>query len=272
MTLVAGKVAVVTGGASGIGRGIAEALIERGATVVIADVQQDALEATAAAIGATPWRTDVSDAGSVEALKDFVLERFGRVDVVCLNAGIGPSGALKDLTLKDWEWILSVNLWGVIHGVTTFLPVLLDNPEGGHIEMTGSNAGFVAQPTIGSYSVTKFGVLGLAEALAIELADEPVPVGITYLAPGMVRTNIGTSSRNRPAGLEGALHDEDISQFINQDVRWIDPITAGRIAVRAIEADDLYAPTHPDLVGPIRERHARIEAAHAKYPIMEDDQ
>jgi len=272
MTVVAGKVAVVTGGASGIGRGIAEALIERGASVVIADIEQGALDAAASEIGATGVLVDVSDAASVDALRDAVLERFGRVDIVCLNAGVGPSGYIKDLTRADWEWILGVNLWGVIHGVTAFLPVLRGNPDGGHIEITGSNAGFIAQPTIGSYSVTKFGVLGLAEVLAEELAMEGSKVRVTYLAPGMVRTNIGSSARNRPAGLEGALHDADISKVINQDMRWIEPITAGRITVRAIEHDDLYAPTHPEIVGPIRERHARIIAAHEKYPIMKDAQ
>jgi len=270
VTEVAGRVAVVTGGASGIGRGIAEALIERGATVAIADIELGVAEATAAAIGATAFRVDVAKAESVDALRDAVLERFGRVDIVCLNAGIGPSGAIKDLTLKDWEWILSVNLWGVIHGVAAFLPVLLANADGGHIEITGSNAGFIAQKSIGSYSVTKFGVLALAETLAMELEDDGSPVKVTYLAPGMVRTNIGTSSRNRPVGLEGALHDADISKVINLDVEYIEPITAGRIAVRAIEHDDLYAPTDPSLVRPLEERHRRIEAAHRKYPPMEE--
>ncbi len=284
MTEVAGKVAVITGGASGIGRGIAEALVEQGATVVIADIQRDALDAAVAGLRVSrPERAegesqgavegllvDVSKAESVQALRDAVLDRFGRIDLVCLNAGVGPSGLIKDLTTKDWEWILGVNLWGVIHGVTAFLPVLEANPDGGHIEITGSNAGFVAQPTIGSYSVTKYGVLGLAEGLDLELADAGSKVKVTYLAPGMVRTNIGTSSRNRPTGHEGALHDADISQVINKDVRWIDPLTAGRIVVRAIRNDDLYAPTHPDLLAPIRARHARIEAAHTKYPILED--
>lgn len=279
MTSIAGKVAVVTGGASGIGRGIAEALLEEGASVVIADIEQGALDETVAALrsvseGAVRVEgclVDVSSAESVQALADVVLERFGRVDIVCLNAGVGPSGLIKDLTLSDWEWILGVNLWGVIHGVTTFLPLLEANRDGGHIEITGSNAGFIAQKTIGSYSVTKFGVLGLAEVLAEELAEAESKVKVTYLAPGMVRTNIGSSSRNRPEALAGALHDADISAVINQDMRWINPITAGRIVTRAIQNDDLYAPTHPEIVGPIRERHARIVAAHEKYPIMEEE-
>ncbi len=270
MTDIAGRIAVVTGGASGIGRGIAEALIEDGATVVVADIEQGALDATAAEIGAIAFRADVSKAESVEALKDFVLDRFGRVDIVCLNAGVGPSGWIRDLTVEDWEWILGVNLWGVIHGVRSFLPALEANPDGGHIEITGSNAGLIAQKSIGSYSVTKYAVLGLAEVLSLELAEAGSKVRVTYLAPGMVRTNIGSSSRNRPGGLEGALHDADISRVINQDVRRIDAITAGRIAVRAIANDDLYAPTHPDLLPPIAARHARIAAAHEKYPIMDD--
>ncbi|MBO9578077.1 MAG: SDR family NAD(P)-dependent oxidoreductase [Microbacteriaceae bacterium] len=276
MTELHGKVAVVTGGASGIGRGIAEALLEQGATVVIADIQQDALDAAVAELAGRAGERisghslDVSKAASYEALRERVLETEGRIDVVCLNAGVGPSGAIRDLTAKDWEWILGVNLWGVIHGVTTFLPVLEANPDGGHIEITGSNAGFIAQQSIGSYSVAKYGVLALAEVLDLELREAGSKVRVTYLAPGMIRTNIGSSSRNRPAGLEGALHDADISKVINQDVRWMEPATAGRIAVRAILADDLYAPTDPSLVGPIRERHARIVAAHEKYPLWKE--
>ena len=226
MTVVSGKVAVVTGGASGIGRGIAEALVEKGATVVIADIEQGALDATAAEIGATPALVDVSKAASVEALRDLVLERFGRVDIVCLNAGIGPLSRVADLTLADWDWILGVNLWGVIHGITTFLPILRANPDGGHIEVTGSIASFASNVGLGSYAATKMAVRGIVDALALELAEEDSKVHVTLLAPGTVSTNIGTSSRNRPAGLAGGLSDVDISQGVASDRRFIRPITA----------------------------------------------
>lgn len=270
MTEIAGKVAVVTGGASGIGRGIAEALIEEGATVVVADIEADALAATAAEIGATALVVDVTRIESNEALRDAVLAAFGRIDIVCLNAGVGPAGRVKDLTLKDWEWLLGVNLWGVINGITAFLPVLLANEDGGHIEITGSTASFAPAPAIGSYNVSKFGVLALAETLATELHEDGSKVGVTLLAPGTVSTNIKTSSRNRPAGLEGALEDIDIEQGFAKNERFIKPITAGRIAVRAIRNDDLYAPTHPDWWPLVEKRHARIEAGWLKYPILED--
>ncbi|OJX64465.1 MAG: hypothetical protein BGO95_08270 [Micrococcales bacterium 73-13] len=268
---MSGKVAVVTGGASGIGRGIAEALVEKGATVVIADIEQGALDATAAEIGATPALVDVSKAASVEALRDLVLERFGRVDIVCLNAGIGPLSRVADLTLADWDWILGVNLWGVIHGITTFLPILRANPDGGHIEVTGSIASFASNVGLGSYAATKMAVRGIVDALALELAEEDSKVHVTLLAPGTVSTNIGTSSRNRPAGLAGGLSDVDISQGVASDMRFIRPITAGRITVRSIENDDLYCQTHPDWWPIVAASAERVRASFEQYPVMEDE-
>jgi NAD(P)-dependent dehydrogenase (short-subunit alcohol dehydrogenase family) len=166
-----GKVAVVTGGASGIGRGIAQQLIAEGMRVVIADIEQDALLRTAAEIGAAGLPVDVGDLGSVQALARSAVGRYGAVHVICNNAGVGPMARIADLTMSDWHWMIGVNLYGVIHGVQTFLPILQANPDGGHIVNTASMAGLVAPPRLGAYSVTKFGVVALTEVLAAELGQ-----------------------------------------------------------------------------------------------------
>jgi NAD(P)-dependent dehydrogenase (short-subunit alcohol dehydrogenase family) len=259
---LAGKVAVVTGGASGIGKGIATQLVAEGAQVVIADIQPDAMEAAAAEIGAIGVQTDVSDPASVDALARTVLARYGAVHVVCNNAGIGPLAPVADLTLDDWRWMLGVNLWGVIHGVHTFLPVLKQNREGGHIVNTASMAGLVAGPRLGAYAAAKYGVVGLTEVLAAELAADNSRVGVSVLCPGTVHTNIGTSSRNRPADLPDAgFKDVDIELEDNPRYRWIYPEDAGAVAVRAIKRGDLYALTHPDWYPVVAERHEAIAAA-----------
>jgi NAD(P)-dependent dehydrogenase (short-subunit alcohol dehydrogenase family) len=257
-----GKVAVVTGGASGIGKGIATQLVAEGARVVIADIQLDAMEATAAELGADGVQTDVSDPASVDALARTVLARHGAVHVVCNNAGIGPLAPVADLTLDDWRWMLGVNLWGVIHGVHTFLPVLKRNRDGGHIVNTASMAGLVAGPRLGAYAVAKYGVVGLTEVLAAELAADDSRVGVSVLCPGTVHTNIGTSSRNRPADLPDAgFKDIDIELEDNPRYRWIYPVDAGAVVVRAIKRGDLYALTHPDWYPLVAERHQAIAEA-----------
>jgi len=257
-----GKVAVVTGGASGIGRGIATQFVAEGMRVIIADIEQDALDKTAAQIGAVGVPVDVSDLGSVQALARAAQELYGTVHVVCNNAGIGPMAAIKDLTMDDWHWMLGVNLYGVIHGVHTFLPVLRANPDGGHIVNTASMAGLVAPTRIGSYAVAKYGVVALTEVLAAELAAEGSKVGASVLCPGTVRTNIGTSSRNRPADLaDRGLVDVDIQLEDNPNYRWIDPDQAGAVVVRAVKRGDLYALTHPDWYPQVEQRHQAIAAA-----------
>jgi NAD(P)-dependent dehydrogenase (short-subunit alcohol dehydrogenase family) len=257
-----GKVAVVTGGASGIGKGIATQLVAEGMRVIIADIERDALDKTAGEIGATGVPVDVSDAASVEALARTAQELYGTVHVVCNNAGIGPMAAIKDLTMDDWHWILGVNLYGVIHGVHAFLPILRANPDGGHIVNTASMAGLVAPTRIGSYAVAKYGVVALTEVLAAELAAENSKVGASVLCPGTVRSNIGTSSRNRPAALpDRGLRDVDIQLEDNPAYRWIGPDEAGAVVVRAIKRGDLYALTHPDWYPQVRARHEAIAAA-----------
>ncbi len=256
-----GKVAVITGGASGIGRGIAACLAAEGMRVVIADIERDALDRAAAELGATAVAVDVSDAGSVAALADRALAEFGAVHVVCNNAGVGPMAPVADLTLADWQWIIGVNLYGVIHGVHAFLPVLKANPDGGHIVNTASMAGLVAPPRMAAYCVTKFGVVALTEVLAAELAADGSKVGASVLCPGTVRTNIGASSRNRPPHLAGGLADVDISRDENPYYRWISPEDAGAVAVRAIKRGDLYALTHPEWYAMVEPRHQAIAAA-----------
>jgi len=257
-----GKVAVVTGGASGIGKGIATMLAAEGMRVVLADIEQGPLDQTAAQIGAVAVPTDVSDVESVHALAKEAVGRFGTVHVVCNNAGIGPLAPIADLTMDDWHWIIGVNLYGVIHGVQAFLPILEANPEGGHIVNTASMAGLVAPPRLGAYSVTKYGVVALTEVLAAELAAAGSKVGASVLCPGTVRTNIGTSSRNRPEHLaDRGLIDVDIERDDNPFYRWIGPEDAGAVVVRAIKRGDLYALTHPDWYPLVEQRHQAIAAA-----------
>jgi NAD(P)-dependent dehydrogenase (short-subunit alcohol dehydrogenase family) len=263
-----GKVAVVTGGASGIGRGIAEALKAEGVELVIADIEDGALQRTAKELGATGIQTDVSDAASVDALAKEVVERFGTAHVVVNNAGIGPMGRIADLTLDDWKWMIGVNLWGVIHGIHSFLPILKANEDGGHIVNTSSMAGLVGMPGLGSYTLTKYGVLGLTEVLAKELEEDGSKVGATVLCPGTIHTNIGTSSRNRPSGNAGGLHDVDISQEGSEvdmsGVRWMIPIEVGAIVVDCIKSGELYALTHPDWWDMVEPRFVAIASAFGK--------
>jgi NAD(P)-dependent dehydrogenase (short-subunit alcohol dehydrogenase family) len=263
-----GKVAVVTGGASGIGKGIAEALKNEGVELVIADIEDGALQRTAEELGATGIRTDVSSAESVGALATEVVERFGTAHVLVNNAGIGPMGRIADLTLDDWKWMVGVNLWGVIHGIHAFLPILKNNEEGGHIVNTSSMAGLVGMPGLGSYTLTKYGVLGLTEVLAKELEEDGSKVGATVLCPGTIHTNIGTSSRNRPDDNAGGLHDVDISQEGSEvdmsGVRWMIPIEVGTIVVDCIRSGELYALTHPDWWDMVEPRFVAIASAFGK--------
>jgi NAD(P)-dependent dehydrogenase (short-subunit alcohol dehydrogenase family) len=268
-----GKVAVVTGGASGIGAGIARQFAAEGMRVVIADVEADALRQASESIGALGIRTDVRDPASVQALADATMERYGTVHVVVKNAGIGPMAKIADLELSDWRWMVEVNLWGVIHGVHSFLPLLLKNPDGGHIVNTASVGGLTPAPGLGPYCVTKFGVVALTETLAQELAMDGSAVGASVLCPGLVRTKIARSSRNRPAGLGGGnLADVDLETMPDAPSgRWLEPDDVGRIVVAGIRSGDLYIITHPEMWPTVQPRHKAIESAFASAAVMTTD-
>lgn len=260
-----GRVAVVTGGASGIGRGIADALRASGARVVIADRDASALD-SAAADGYPVFQTDVTIASDLTALASFVLATEGRIDLLVNNAGVGPKSPLTELTLDDWRWVIEVNLMGVIHGVHAFLPHLIANPDGAWIVNTASMSCFFTPPGYAPYVASKAAVEGLSLTMAKELKNEGHNVGVTVLHPGAVRTNIKESLRNRPntVGASG-LVDFDIAQKIQDDDLWMLPAQVGEIVLRAIKNGDTYAFTHPAMVTDVETSFDTVREAISRY-------
>jgi NAD(P)-dependent dehydrogenase (short-subunit alcohol dehydrogenase family) len=200
MQELTGKTAVVTGAASGMGRAFAERFATAGMNVVLADIEAPRLDEAVAevqrrGVDAIGVPTDVSDADAVDRLRDAALERFGRVHVVCNNAGVAGSSANADVDLNDWRWVLGVNLWGVIHGHRSFLPHLLEHGDG-HIVNTASMAGHY--PGHNAYAASKWAVVSITEGLFHQLRTQGSTVGVSCLCPGWVATDIATSVRNRP--------------------------------------------------------------------------
>lgn len=208
-----GRVAVITGGASGMGLAFAHRFAAAGMTVVLGDIEIQALDTAVAGLrdaGAEVLgvRCDVSDADSVHDLARAAREAYGAVHVVCLNAGVAGSGALHEQTLADWEWILGVNLMGIVHGIDAFLADLIARDEG-HVVITASVAGHTAYPGLGVYSATKHAAVAIAETLHNELVSNGSRVGATALCPGFVDTGIFDSARNRPEHLTDALAEPE---------------------------------------------------------------
>ena len=200
------RVAVITGGASGIGRATADRLAREGMRIVLADVEDGALEKARlemeeAGADVLAVRTDVSEAAEVERLARASLDHFGAVHVLFNNAGVAVTGPLWAHSLEDWQWVLNVNLWGVVHGIRSFVPILLEQGGEGHIVSTASMAGLMSNPGLGVYNVTKFGVVTLSETLYMDLKLQGSSIGVSVLCPGFIRTRIMDSARNRPGDL-----------------------------------------------------------------------
>jgi NAD(P)-dependent dehydrogenase (short-subunit alcohol dehydrogenase family) len=198
-----GKVAVITGAASGIGRGIAERCIGAGMKVVLADIDEANLAKTESELkslggSVLAVRTDVSKRSEVEWLASQALDTFGQVHLLFNNAGVGAGGAPWEATWNDWEWVIGVNLWGVIHGVKIFTPIMLEQKTECHIVNTASTAGLVVGGFSGPYAVTKHAVVALSESLYLTLQQRTSLVKVSVLCPGLVRTNIAEAERNRP--------------------------------------------------------------------------
>jgi NAD(P)-dependent dehydrogenase (short-subunit alcohol dehydrogenase family) len=275
MKLEAGQVAVVTGGASGIGRAMVDAFAARGLTVVLADVDTDSLDTAVRELngtGATAVgvQVDVSDHSSVAGLAERVLRELGRVDVLCNNAGIiAPRRPLWEHTPDDWRWTLDVNLLGVANGIRAFVPAMIEAGRG-HVVNTASMAGLTTIPGggNGAYSATKHAVVGLSETLRVELDEVAPEVGVTVFCPGPVPSRIHDSARNRPAELADtgpvAVPAKTSSMT---PLTPVEPAVVGEQVADAVEAGRMYVVTSADVATYARVRMAGVLAdLDATYP------
>jgi len=259
---LSGRVGVVTGGASGIGRALAEAFARAGARVVVADLDEAGMADVVGAIRsrggeALAVRTDVTDLASVQVLAERAFGAFGRVHVLCNNAGVALWGGLEAATLRDWQWVLGVNLWGVIHGLEAFLPRMLAQKEPAHIVNTASMAGLVATRGLGIYNTSKYAVVGLSETLAKDL--KPYNIGVSVLCPMGVSTRIRASERTRPAHLKNDAPSR--AEPVELMGRSLPPEAVAEMVLRAILGDELYVITHDEGLEPLRRRFERMEQA-----------
>lgn len=254
MDELTGKVAVVTGAASGIGLAMAAAFAGEGMKVVLADIEAAALDKAVADFpeGAEieAVRCDVSDGAQVDALRDAALDRFGAVHVVCNNAGVSAGGPIWTQTVEDWEWVMGVNLWGVVHGIRAFTPLMIEQGEG-HIVNTASMAGLTSPPFMGIYNVTKHAVVTMSETLFADLQlAGSAAVGVSVLCPGWVRTKIHEAGRNRPGGpIEDDVEvpDPAMRELIAGVIAGgLDPADVARQVVAAVKERTFYVLTHPE--------------------------
>jgi NAD(P)-dependent dehydrogenase (short-subunit alcohol dehydrogenase family) len=256
------KVAVVTGGASGIGRELCLGFARAGARVVVADLDTTGMEQTAAAVtragsAAIFVKTDVSQRSEVQALADRAFAQWGAVHVLCNNAGVAVHGGLERATHADWEWVLGVNLWGVIHGIEAFVPRMIAQRVPCHIVNTASMAGLIASEGLGVYNTTKYAVVGLSETLQKDLRR--YEIGVSVLCPMGVATAIGESERNRPAHLRNPSGEK--ARGVELIGRRLDAAHVAERVLRAIAANRLYVITHEEGLEPLRRRFARMERA-----------
>ena len=272
-----GKIGVVTGAASGIGQSMAERFCKEGMSVVLADIEEESLHAAVDDIVADGGNavgvvTDVSSKEAITNLAEETIKHFGAVHVLHNNAGVVAAGLLDDLTTKDWEWTIGVNLWSVIHGIQTFLPLIKESGEG-HIINTSSSEGLQASAGTGAYNVTKFGIVAITETLSNELASFP-DINASVLCPGPVQSRIIESERNRPARLwndgvpAAGLVDNDQSSDLLAGA--MDPALVAELVIQSIQTNQFWVITHEETKEVVRQRtKALLENGSLSAPLYD---
>jgi NAD(P)-dependent dehydrogenase (short-subunit alcohol dehydrogenase family) len=280
MKEVAGRTAFITGGASGMGLAMAHSFSAAGMKVAIADIEQQALDAAleqfaesnAEVIG---LKVDVTRREALEQAAADTERAFGKVHVVCNNAGVAVGGSVDTMSYQDWDWVLGVNLDGVVNGVQTFLPRIRAHGEGGHFVNTASMAGHIAVPGLSVYNTSKFAVVGLSEGMRLDLAAQGI--GVSVLCPGVVRTNIFASGRNRPSDLQAATDTASLvlSADVTSDERAnrvesllagaLDANVVGDMVLHAVLTDEFYIFTHPEIEPAVQARSAQMAESFARW-------
>jgi NAD(P)-dependent dehydrogenase (short-subunit alcohol dehydrogenase family) len=264
-----GKTAFITGGASGIGFGMAKAFGRAGMNIAIADIEKDVAGRAADMLNRDQIKAiaipcDVAVRTEVQRAALEAVAAFGKIHIVCNNAGVGAGGAFGMVGERDWDWIIDVNLKGVVYGAETFVPLIKSHGEGGHIVNTASMAGMISPPRMEPYNATKFAVVAMSEGWSQQLAE--FGIGVSVLCPGFVRTRIHESGRTRQQRY-GAGRDEN---KIDKDARaataeliegGLDPLIVGERVLEAIKADELYIFTHPEMKAAVDGRFDAINAA-----------
>jgi NADP-dependent 3-hydroxy acid dehydrogenase YdfG len=280
MRVVQGKVAFVTGGASGMGLAMVRTFAAAGMKVAVADIEQASLDRVAEEFADSNSQVitlllDVTDRQAMERAADAAERAFGHVHVVCNNAGVAVGGAVDTMSYADWDWVLSVNLNGVVNGVQTFVQRMLNHGEGGHFVNTASMAGHIPVPGLSVYNTSKYAVVGLSEAMRVDLAAKNI--GVSVLCPGVVKTNIFDSGRNRPASLAGERdtassllatdlpEEERAARIAELMAGALDASVVGDMVLHAIQNDEFYIFTHPEFRASTEARREEMVAAFDRW-------
>ncbi|MGI9328086.1 MAG: SDR family NAD(P)-dependent oxidoreductase [Pseudomonadales bacterium] len=275
---IEGKVAFVTGGASGLGFAMAQSFLAAGMKVAIADIEDAALAAASEQLGSNDaeliaLQVDVTDRQAMSAAKEATLSAFGKVHVVCNNAGVAVGGHVADMSYADWDWVMGVNLQGVINGIVTFLPHIRAQGEAGHFVNTASIAGHLGMPSLSVYNATKFAVVGITESMRLDLASENI--GASVLCPGVVGTNLFDSERNRPEALAGSQDNRLVGRGLADEERqaaleeratdMMPPAVIGDMVLHAVRQNELYILSHEEFRAPLEARAEEIAKSFDRW-------